>query len=269
MALLVALAGLLHAQEKPLLFSLPVLLSLLGIALLVSGSSALNMYLERELDQRMTRTKERPLPAGRLNAFWAIIVGALSASLASLLIITGSNLLTLLAGIFSLGLYVFCYTPLKQKSWLALIVGSVPGAMPVMLGYLSWAGQMDGKALALFFWAFLWQIPHFLAISVFREAEYSAAGFPVMSAVFGLPVTKRFLIASSWLLVFSTVGLYATGIMNVNVFMIALLLGAWFLFICHQGYYDSPTDVWAKRAFRASLIYQSLLFILLIYAGLT
>lgn len=269
MALLVALGGLLHAQEKPLSITTPVLLSLLGIALLVGGSSALNMYVERELDQRMERTRERPLPAGRLSAGWAIAVGAFGAGAAFLLLMSASNGLTVIAGIISLGLYVWCYTPLKQKSWVALIVGSVPGAMPVMLGYISWAGHMDGKAASLFLWAFLWQIPHFIAISIFREAEYSAAGFPVMSASFGIPVTKRVLIITSWLLVFSTVGLYLSGIINVWLLFIALTLGVWFLWICHRGFFKAQTNDWAKKAFRASLVYQTLLFVLLIYAGLT
>lgn len=268
MALMVAIAGLLHAQEQPRLLTSSVLLSLLGIALLVSGSSALNMYVERDLDQRMTRTKERPLPAGRISAGWAIAVGALSALCASLLLLRASNVMTVVAGFFSLGLYVWCYTPLKQKSWVALLVGSVPGAMPVMLGYLSWAGHMDGKAIALFMWAFLWQIPHFLAISIFREDEYTAAGFPVMSATLGLPLTKRMLIITSWLLVLSTVGLYLSHIIDATLLVLALVLGAWFLWTCHRGYEREATHAWAKKAFRASLVYQSLLFVLLIYAGL-
>lgn len=269
MALLVAIAGLLHAQEQPTLLNTSVLFSLLGIVFLVSGSSALNMYLERELDARMARTKERPLPAKRIHAYWAILVGLVSALFASFLLLHASNTLTVIAGILSLGLYVWGYTPLKKRSWVALLVGSIPGAMPVMLGYLSWAGHLDQKSISLFLWAFLWQIPHFLAISIFREKEYTAAGFPVMSASLGIKLTKNMLIVTSWLLVFSTVGLYMSAIIDLKLLVIALFFGVWFLWTCHRGFYTLDTNIWAKRAFKASLVYQSLVFVLLIYAGIS
>ena len=268
MAVLVAAAGLMHAPGQPSVIAWPALASLLGIAFLVSGSSALNMYLERYVDKKMARTKDRPLPAGRLHATWALVVACICILGAGILLWSKSNNLTLCLGLLSWVLYVWCYTPLKQKSWVALIVGSLPGAMPVMLGYLSWSGEIDAKALALFLWAFLWQIPHFLAISIFREQEYTAAGCPVLSASRGVAFTKKILLLTSWLLVFSTFGLFLSKIIGVGIFCLSLILGAWFLFICHQGYSSTNTNQWAKRAFKASLLYQSALFILLIYAAL-
>ena len=268
MAVLVAAAGLLHAPGQPSVIAWPALASLLGIAFLVSGSSALNMYLERFLDKKMTRTKDRPLPAGRLHAAWALVVGGVCIVGASVLLLLKSNNLTLCLGLLSWVLYVWCYTPLKQKSWTSLLVGSLPGAMPVMLGYLSWSGAIDTKALALFLWAFLWQIPHFLAISLFREQEYTAAGCPVLSAQCGIDLTKKVLLFTSWLLVFSTLGLYSSGVISLGLLIASLILGAWFLVVCHQGSRLSDTHQWAKRAFRASLLYQSALFVLLIYAAL-
>ncbi len=268
MAVLVALGGLLHARTSSSISFMYACGSLLGITLLVSGSSALNMYLERDLDKLMARTSQRPLPAGRLPASSAILMGIISALLASFLLYTTSNTLTLLAGLFSLTLYVWCYTPLKQISWLSLIVGSVPGAMPVMLGYMSLSGVVDSKAWALFAWAFLWQVPHFLAISLFRETEYTAAGCPVLSVTTTVTLTKKSILLSSWLLVFSTLGLYLSGVLNSFLLLLALALGAWFLSCCHQGFNSMETDLWARRAFRASLYYQSALFVLIIIAAL-
>jgi protoheme IX farnesyltransferase len=268
MAVMVAAAGLLHAPGHPSMATWPALASLLGIAFLVSGSSAFNMYLERFSDKKMTRTKDRPLPAGRLGASWALAVGGVCVSGAALLLFFKSNMLTLALGLLSWVLYVWCYTPLKQKSWVSLLVGSLPGAMPVMLGYLSWSGAIDSKAIALFFWAFLWQIPHFLAISLFREDEYTKAGCPVLSAICGVTLTKKVLLLTSWLLVFSTFGLYASGIVSIELLGVSLLLGAWFLYTCHHGVHDENTHQWAKRAFKASLLYQSALFVVLIYAAL-
>lgn len=266
MALLVACAGLLHANVA--IYNWNTWLALLGISALVSGSSALNMYIEREQDRKMLRTKDRPLPAGRINAWWAIAVGFFCALCATILLYASSNLLTLWLGIASLIVYVFCYTPLKQKTWLALIVGSFPGAMPVMLGYTALANAVDEKAIALFSWAFLWQIPHFLAISLFREQEYTAAGFPVLSARSSQSCAKIVLLLSSWLLVASTLGLYLSGIISFFNFVCCAALGVGFLVVCHRGAFSSDTHSWARRAFRASLIYQGLLFLALIIGAL-
>jgi protoheme IX farnesyltransferase len=122
--------------------------------------------------------------------------------------------------------------------------------------------------VALFFWAFLWQIPHFLAITLFRGQEYTDAGFPVLAHVFGENVAKLALLATSWLLVLSTLGLYATEMISMLQLVLSLILGIWFLFICHRGAFHELTEIWAKRAFRASLLYQGLLFVVLIVAAL-
>lgn len=261
MAVLVALAGLLHAPKDINVW--PSIFSILGIAALVSGSSALNMYFERDLDQRMLRTKDRPLPARRISAYWAVLIGVGFFIIACFLL-QATNKLTLALGIMSMVLYVFCYTPLKQRTWVSLIIGSIPGAMPVALGYISMADSIDMRAFALFLWAFLWQIPHFLAISLFREDEYTQAGFPVLSACFGETVAKNTLLVSSWLLVASTLGLFFASVISFWPLMLCLLLGVAFLWVCHEGAFSSPTDLWARRAFKASLIYQSLLFLILI-----
>lgn len=266
MAVLVAWAGVLYAGPEKFLW--PSIMSLLGIAALVSGSSALNMYWEREQDRKMPRTKDRPLPSGRLSSLWAVFVGAFCSVLACILLFAVSNLLTLILGLLSLIVYVFCYTPLKQKTWFSLIVGSVPGAMPVLLGYISLTNQIDNKAWALFAWAFLWQIPHFLAISLFREQEYTCAGFPVFSAQFGVNKAKWVLLLSSWLLVASTLALFVTDIISFNKLVLCLMLGSLFLTICHRGAFTIETNVWAKRAFKASLLYQGLLFLILIIGAL-
>jgi len=262
MAMLVAVAGLMHAPSP--LFGWQCAWSLLAIAALVSGSSALNMYLERTQDQKMARTMDRPLPSGRLSAWWGIAVGLCCSLTAIILLYEFTNILTLFLGLLAFVMYVFCYTPLKRITWFALIVGSIPGAMPVVLGYISSSNAIDVKAISLFSWAFLWQVPHFLAISLFREQEYTDAGFPVFSARFGMDAAKLMLLATSWLLALSTLGLYFSGILGITGLVIGLALGGVFLTTCHRGAFSMPTDRWAKRAFKASIFYQGALFVLLI-----
>lgn len=266
MTVLVALAGLLHASS-PLVIG-PAALSLIAIAALVSGSSAFNMYVERVQDRKMLRTRERPLASGRLHPNWGIIVGLFCSLSACVLFYVSSNLLTLTLSLISLVIYLFCYTPLKQKTWISLVIGSIPGAMPVVLGYLSLANDIDQKAISLFLWAFLWQIPHFIAISLFREKEYVNAGFPVISASFGPVFSKWILLFSSWLLVLSTIGLYLTSVISFFSLGFCLVLGAIFLAICHRGIFSQETSPWAKRVFKASLVYQTFLFVILIIDAL-
>lgn len=266
MAVFLACAGLLQANG--LAYGVEAIMALFGIAALVSGSSALNMYLERDQDRLMLRTRYRPLPDERLNALWGMAIGAICSVAACLLLYATSNSLTLILGILSLVIYVFCYTPLKKRSCFALVVGSVPGAMPVVLGYTAFVNSIDLKVVSLFLWAFLWQIPHFLAISLFREQEYSDAGFPLFSTTFSEKVAKVLLLASSWMLVVSTYGLYRSGALGLIGLTLAMVLGVIFLVIGHRGAFSSPTIPWAKRVFRASIAYQGVLFLVLIAGSL-
>lgn len=234
--------------------------ALLGIALLVSGSSAFNMYIERDLDGLMTRTKDRPLPSGRMKPFWALCVGWSLSLLALPALWFGTNSLTVVLGVFSLAAYVLVYTPMKQMSCFALVVGAVPGAMPALMGYTAAYGEIDNVALTLFGVAFLWQLPHFIAISMFRCEEYTRAGYPVVPKIVGernsiwlIAVSSAALVATSGLLWWFEVGswIYAVS---------AGVLGGWFLYESLRGFFVSDLEKFSKRVFFASLVYQLLLF---------
>lgn len=268
MTLLLFAAGFFHAQSLDDISYLRTLFAMLGLVLLVSGASSLNMYIEKDKDALMQRTKNRPLACGRLKPFWGIFLGVFLSLLSLLIIFFSSNLPTFFLAIFALVSYAFIYTPLKQKTWFSLIIGSIPGALPVMLGYVSRNGFIDEKSLALFAWAFLWQIPHFLAISIFRQEEYTKAGFEVFPKVFGVFWAKVFVIASSWVLVFCTISLFLANVICVFSFGLSLLLGAWFLYVNHKGFIKEDSYKWAKKTFKASLVYQSLLFLLLLFEPL-
>lgn len=167
---------------------LPVVLLthvLLGTAMVSGGASALNQILEREVDRRMRRTADRPLPAGRMRpeiawGFSGTLVGA-----GLLYLQLAVNGLTALLGLAALVSYVAIYTPLKRSSSLATLVGAVPGAIPPMMGWAALTGRLEVGAWALFGILFLWQLPHFLAIAWLCREDYGDAGFPM------LPVLDR------------------------------------------------------------------------------
>lgn len=203
--------------------------TLLGTVLAAAGALALNQYLERDLDARMARTRQRPLAAGRLSLLPALAFG-------TLLTIVGLVVLSLAVGPLAGGLtaltsaiYLFAYTPLKRVTPLCSIVGAVPGALPPVTGWVAARGEFGEGALVLFSILFLWQIPHSLAIARLFVSEYAEAGFRL------LPVvdrenrrTERAVVSYSAALV--AVGLMPTilGMTGALYLAAALLLGAGF-----------------------------------------
>ncbi len=243
-------------------------LALLGIALLVSGSSAFNMYLERDYDGLMARTATRPLPTGRLQPGWALGVGFLTSLLAIPVLWVSTNLLTVMLGMASLVAYVLIYTPMKRLSTWALVVGAFPGAMPALMGYTAVSGQIDAAGLALFGLAFFWQLPHFIAIGIFRKEEYMKAGYPVIVQVTGEPTAIALTILTTVLIVANAGLLWWLDVGGMFYGVISTLLGFWFLTLAVLGYFSKDIKIWARKLFRGSLIYQSVLFLLLAIDGL-
>src|SRR5688572_25744505 len=149
-----------------------VAVTLLATAIVVASANALNCWMERDSDRLMARTRNRPLPAGRLDARVALVFGvALGVASVPLFTFLVNPLTGLLAAI-ALVSYVWVYTPLKQKSWTALLVGAVPGALPPLMGWTAATGKLELPGLVLFAVLFVWQIPHFIAIALFRQDDY-------------------------------------------------------------------------------------------------
>src|SRR5579862_6202031 len=179
MVVLTALLGyVLATPERPQL--LPLLLALLGTGLVAAGASALNMLLEEETDGRMARTRNRPLPAGRLRTRDVLLFG-LALTLTGLIVLEAySGPLAAALALLTWASYLFWYTPLKTRTSLATLVGAIPGALPPVIGWAAARGTVEGGALVLFAILFLWQIPHFLAIaSIYRE-DYAKGGLPML-----------------------------------------------------------------------------------------
>ena len=157
--------------------------TLIGTTLTAAGASVLNQYAERELDSRMVRTHDRPLPSGRMLPLEALTFGILLAVTGLLELRLFVNGITAAVGAFTLASYVFLYTPLKRHSTLCTIVGAVPGALPIVMGWTAVRGSLSPEALALFGILFLWQMPHFLAIAILYRDDYAAGGFKMLPVV--------------------------------------------------------------------------------------
>jgi len=230
-----------------------LLVALLGTALVVGAANSLNMFIERHSDALMTRTRTRPLPAGRLAPEVALWFGVALALIGLPLLALAVNVLTAALTLLALVSYVFAYTPLKQVTWLALLVGAVPGALPPLIGYASMSGTLSRQAWVLFAILFVWQLPHFLAIAIFRRDEYARAGHRVLPIVRGVPATKRAIVWYSALLVLTTLLPFVHGMASPFYLVAALLSGGAFFVYAMAGLPDTAGDAWAKRLFRASM----------------
>ncbi len=178
MVLITTLVGYYMASRnglRPLL----LLHTILGTALVAGGASGLNQYFERDLDARMHRTRNRPLPAGRLfpneALFFSMIISVVG--VADLMFFV--NVLTGVLGLMTLAAYNFVYTPLKTRTALCTLIGAFPGATPPVMGWTAAGGDIDAVALSLFAILFLWQMPHFFAIAWMCTEDYARGGFSV------------------------------------------------------------------------------------------
>lgn len=238
----------------------PAVLVTLGTVLIVSGANALNMYLERDVDRHMQRTENRPLPAGRMNPQAALLFGVVTSVGSVPLLLWSSNVPTTVLAVAANLSYVGLYTPLKPRTWLALIVGAVPGAIPPLLGYVAVRGAVDLAGLSLFLVLFVWQIPHFHAIALFRRTEYARAGLVVLPNARGLAATKLHIAATTAVLLFVSLLPFLTGMVGPLYVPAASFLGIVLFGWAIVGLRPEAGDKWARSFFGASLPYLVLLF---------
>lgn len=154
---------------------------LIGTGLVAGSAAAFNQLLEIRADSRMRRTRERPLPGGRMDERDALFIGALCAGTGLVLLALASHVLSALLAALTLALYIGLYTPLKRVSSLNTLVGAIPGAIPPVIGYTAATGRLDATAGVLFAILFLWQMPHFLAIAWLYRDDYAAGGFRMLT----------------------------------------------------------------------------------------
>jgi len=156
---------------------------LVGTALSCAGAGALNMAMERRADGAMHRTRNRPIPSGRVPMGTAISFGGILATAGVALLAVKVNALTAGLSAATLVLYLLVYTPLKSRTSLCTVIGAIPGALPPVMGWAAARGSLDAGAWALFGVLFFWQLPHFLAIAWMYREDYARAGYPMLPVV--------------------------------------------------------------------------------------
>jgi protoheme IX farnesyltransferase len=238
--------------------------TLLGIGLAASGACGLNEYVEWEADARMRRTAGRPIPTSRLSPRAAL-------RFSSLLVLIGLLELQLFVGSVTAALvaltvvtYVFIYTPLKRRSWLATLVGAVPGALPILAGWSAGGGGMTAPGFALFAILFLWQMPHFYAPAWIYREDYRRGGFRMLTLTDPTGVrTARQVVLFTILLLFASVLPTRLGLSGSLYLASALTLGALFLALGVAMAFRRD-DRSAMRLFLGSVAYLPLLLLTMV-----
>ncbi len=240
------------------------LFTLLGTSLVAAAAAVLNEWLERDLDAKMKRTEDRPLPAGRISPDEALLGGAGMAGVGLTTLYFGVHAPAALLAAATLALYLFVYTPMKRWSSLNTFVGAIPGAIPPLIGFSAGRGRIEFEGWALFSILFLWQIPHFMAIAWRYREDYRKAGFRMLPCTDdGGRVTGLVSVLYCLLLLPASlcpVYLEAAGwIYGVG----AIILGMGYTYFAGMFAWK-PSLGSARTLFLSSLLYLPLLLILLV-----
>ena len=242
--------------------------SILATSGLVGGACAINCYMEKDIDALMDRTKDRPLPSGRISANTALELGIALITLCLTTLFVLVNPFTAFLGLVATITYVFLYTPLKKKSPWALFAGAIPGAIPPLMGWTTVTQEASGLGLVLFSILFIWQIPHFLSIALYHLKDYDKAEIKTHPGHMGTNATIHRIAAYTLLLFLVSLGPYFIGSASVEYRNFIFILGGGYFLYSLIGYLyqDGSAELmqWARRYFYGSLIYLPCVFFLMI-----
>lgn len=262
--LLASLAGFWVASQWEIDY-INLIWMLIGSTLIMASSCAFNNYYDREMDMKMTRTRDRALPMGRLQPgvvlWYSIILGVAGLAVLFLLV----NPLSGVLGLVGMVVYAIIYTIwLKRTSTWSTSVGAISGAMPPVIGYVAVTETFDLGALLLFAILFLWQPPHFWALGIRRTEEYRAAGFPLLPVVKGIKRTKIQMIPYVALLLPVSILLYVYDYVGWICLGISVIFSLSWLILTLAGLWTKVDELWAKKNFLFSINYIMVVLIIII-----
>lgn len=237
---------------------------LIGIGLAASAGAALNHWVDEEIDARMERTHDRPLPTGHLSGRHAVVFALSMAALAMVILVVFVNPLTAVLTFASMVGYAVIYSMfLKRSTPQNIVLGGAAGAAPPVLGWTAVTGELHSEALLLFLIIFIWTPPHFWALAIRRVDDYAKADVPMLPVTHGIAITKLHVLLYTILLVIVTIIPFLVRMSGTIYLAGALTLGAGFVFYAYK-LYSSEGDKYAMKTFGYSIFYLSALFAFLL-----
>ena len=238
-----------------------VLAVFVGGYLMAGGANAVNMYMDRDIDDRMSRTRLRPIPSGRMRAEAVLAFGVLCATTATFLLAHVANVLTATLALGGFYTYVFVYTRwLKRSSPQNIVIGGAAGAFPPLVGVAAVTGRIDLLGVYLFLIIFYWTPPHFWALALLKQRDYGRAGVPMAPLVWGERETMRNMLWYTMILVPLTLLPVAFGALGAPYLVMSALLGAWLLADVVRVMRATDFQKPAWTLYKFSLLYLALLF---------
>jgi heme o synthase len=238
-----------------------VLAVFIGGYMMAGGANAVNMYMDRDIDDRMSRTRLRPIPSGRMQPREVLAFGILLSTAATWLLAYTANVLTAALGLAGFYFYVFIYTRwLKRSTPQNIVIGGAAGAFPPLVGWAAVTNRIDLFAVYLFLIIFYWTPPHFWALALLKQKDYGKAGVPMAPLVWGEAETKRQMLWYTLILLPLTLLPYTFGMLGPVYLVLAALLGAKFLADVVRVMRAAEWTKVAWKLYKFSLLYLALLF---------
>ena len=235
-----------------------------GTLLVASGTGTLNQLLERHFDALMRRTAGRPVAAGRIAPWHALVFGVVLATAGTLELAVAVNRLSSVLALATMASYLLVYTPLKRKTPLCTLIGAIPGAAPPLIGWAGATGALSAEAWILYSMVFLWQFPHFMAIAWMYREDYRRAGYRVLPR--DKPIVP-FVLCQAMIPLLVLVPLSLTPVFFGRAGLVylatALVLGAGFIYRADQLAVHQ-SNAMARRLLMTSIVYLPLIFIVLV-----
>jgi len=232
----------------------------IGIALVAGAAAAVNCLVEQKIDALMTRTKYRPLPRGQITPLETLIFSGIVGGIGLALLYHGVNALTMWLTLATFVGYAIIYTViLKPMTPQNIVIGGASGAMPPVLGWAAVTGDVTSQALTLFLIIFAWTPPHFWALALYRKHEYAKAGVPMLPVTHGDKFTRLHVLLYTIVLLACSALPFVTRLSGMTYLVAAMALGAVFLFYAVKIYVEYSDEL-ARRTFRYSILYLTLIF---------
>ena len=243
------------------------ILSIFCISLGAGASGAINMWFDRDIDKMMERTKNRPIPSKKIMAGDALGFGIILSLVSVIILGLSINYFAAFLLALSISFYIFIYTIwLKRRTPQNIVIGGAAGAFPPVIGWACATGDITSFPIILFVLIFIWTPPHFWALALYKDTEYSRAKIPMLPVIKGQRKTKQQILAYSLLLFLVSLSPYYLGFSGIIYLYFSIILGGYFVYLAYKVFKsdDKVKTIYAPKLFKFSILYLYLVFLILV-----